>query len=494
MIESSTLDPRLVAKPTDFVIVRRARKMKTIQEAWTDEAREKSIETRARNKKGEEPASAKPVQPTEQEAARIIRDAIDENEGRHDFGDGNRVPARRHTNRFGNDAKGGWVAATANINPDAIIGPNVIVSGKARVYGGTKLLDNVVVTDNAVIGPGSTLSGNAYVGDHAQVRLSNNSKVDTEISGNVRVIGGACIYGARLSGNVVVTDDARISGGVELSGDEHIGGITRLSSNDPGAKALDIYRGGEFFERATFNSEDQNLGRESPEVMVKSQIAKDIGARMSQELSEDEITYAVEQFRIRSIVDKAESNYERIAAGITHLWAESSGDEHPASLAVQQVAKQVFADKVADAADPMAIYKVGGAVNSKTNTIVASHKPAIASYLNSVYNNTQETLKRLGVEEVTLYRGLIDSSRRGDNSGEEEHTDLGNINPLTSFTTNREVALGFAASAGRADQVILKVKVPRDRVFSTSATGIGCYDEDEVVILGGDYDCEVEYL
>ena len=85
-----------------------------------------------------------------------------------DFEDGNGpVPAARHKNP--NGSEGGWVAATAKVDPTAFVGSNARVydtawvSGNARVSGKAWVSGNAWVSDNAHVSGKAWVSGNAHV-------------------------------------------------------------------------------------------------------------------------------------------------------------------------------------------------------------------------------------------------------------------------------------------------------------------------------------------
>lgn len=67
------------------------------------------------------------------------------------------------------------------------------------------------------------------------------------------------------------------------------------------------------------------------------------------------------------------------------------------------------------------------------------------------------------------------------------------LNPLSSWTVNPYAARFFATNNGRdpARGVILRVKVPAELVHSLPFTGLGCLNEGEVVLLGGEYTADV---
>lgn len=102
------------------------------------------------------------------------------------------------------------------------------------------------------------------------------------------------------------------------------------------------------------------------------------------------------------------------------------------------------------------------------------------AFLRSQYDMTQEMLTQAGVPpggKVWLYRGV---------HMPEQNVPIGtqvkveHINPLSSWTWHPRVALDFSSSmeGGR----VFVAAIPRERIIGSSISGIGCFNEAEVVV------------
>lgn len=96
----------------------------------------------------------------------------------------------------------------------------------------------------------------------------------------------------------------------------------------------------------------------------------------------------------------------------------------------------------------------------------------------AIYNKTQQFLKN-GPEYLTLYRGM--GGVQTGKIGRAKEIDL-TTNPLSSWTSDRAIASGFANfhPGGR----VVSIRVHRSRVFSTAFTGPGCLSEKEYIVFG----------
>jgi hypothetical protein len=259
-----------------------------------------------------------------------------------------------------------------------------------------------------------------------------------------------------------VYGDAEVSGNAKVTGDAEVTGTGRSSHNlaGLGAAKLDAHRSSLF-------PESTNTVKERHQ-KIKAKIANDLGKRMS--VAGIDATEAV--LDTFGYVRKSGTLNSQAAAAFVDTWAVTSGDHTPTALAIQARAKQTF--KLKDSANPSKVYGSDLELTNQVKEISQTHGKVIDGYLKASYDNTQETLKNLGIDEITVYRGT------------GEHHDVGNkvkLNPLSSFSTDS----GIAGEFGNA---VIKMKVPRKKIFSTSVTGAGCYDEDEVIVLGGVYNCE----
>lgn len=68
------------------------------------------------------------------------------------------------------------------------------------------------------------------------------------------------------------------------------------------------------------------------------------------------------------------------------------------------------------------------------------------------------------------------------------------LNPISSFSASLPQASKFANAGGAGVQAIAVAEVPRERVFSTFYTGMGCAPEKEFLIIGGDVQASVGYV
>ncbi len=136
------------------------------------------------------------------------------------FGKG-QVPAQRHKNPDGTD--GGWVAATAKVDPTATIGTNAlvseqaIVSGHAQIIGCARVFGNAIVKDQAHVGGQTIIYGNAIIQNHARVSDTAQVGGNAIISDNAWVTACSCVSGDTLVGG------SRILKGVALHGKASIG-------------------------------------------------------------------------------------------------------------------------------------------------------------------------------------------------------------------------------------------------------------------------------
>ena len=102
----------------------------------------------------------------------------------------------------------------------------------------------------------------------------------------------------------------------------------------------------------------------------------------------------------------------------------------------------------------------------------------IKTSLNAMYDNTQEQLAKQGLkpdDEITLFRGV--------------NTDIGNMQPGQSMKYKGNAAESWSLSASTASSfghAVLMSKVKAKNILSTFASGFGCMNEQEVVILGGE--------
>lgn len=117
-------------------------------------------------------------------------------------------------------------------------------------------------------------------------------------------------------------------------------------------------------------------------------------------------------------------------------------------------------------------------------------------YVDATYAITQEKLAGMGIDQVNLFRGVKFGGSRPPVPQELQGLETGgsslsvdvHLNPISSFSTCISTSKAFAGhgSSYYAERAFLyKMRVPRERILCTAATGLGCKKEQEVVVIGG---------
>lgn len=105
------------------------------------------------------------------------------------------------------------------------------------------------------------------------------------------------------------------------------------------------------------------------------------------------------------------------------------------------------------------------------------YKEATKKVVRAMYDYTQDELRKTGITEVKLVRGLFSLDMH------DEDVKLGDVvkiaqNAASSWTSDVGVAQDFG-------DWVLGMTVPAERILTTSRTGLGCLREFEFTVLGG---------
>jgi hypothetical protein len=118
--------------------------------------------------------------------------------------------------------------------------------------------------------------------------------------------------------------------------------------------------------------------------------------------------------------------------------------------------------------------------------------PMSDAIVQAMYERTQAFLREAGIERVRVWRGMGWMSSWADEWPSEapqwartlpvgpEVEVQGVLNPLSSWSADYNVA------SGSFGNIVLAAEVPATRILALPMTGIGCLDELEVVVIGGD--------
>lgn len=213
-----------------------------------------------------------------------------------------------------------------------------------------------------------------------------------------------------------------------------------------------------------------------------------------------------EPYRIADgkLVDNISQYHHQVVDTAIDQWSSSSADTSVRSLEMQAaVAREFGLD------ESRVTGRLATALDDDNNKTYMENPPGgnlpVKSYILSpdesyariealrvvaraMYENTQEKLKGLGVEEVTLWRG----SSRAD--AKEYPVPMGGVplngklvevrgNAAASWSTSMTVAKIFEGERPGMS-VLFQAVVPREAIFSTAVSGLGCLTEKEVVVLG----------
>jgi hypothetical protein len=161
---------------------------------------------------------------------------------------------------------------------------------------------------------------------------------------------------------------------------------------------------------------------------------------------------------------------ERVAKEMD-TWAETSGDSKPEPVAMQYVARDLFApeapvDHLRAVPDPATL-----------------RDPGSRAFLEAEYEATQKFLASKGIKEATVFRGFY-SDNLGDTlpGGDKEVL----LQPMSSWATTPRDSASFAGpNEGDFYGAILVAQIPASRIQSVAVVGRGCLEENEIIVRGG---------
>ena len=280
--------------------------------------------------------------------------------------------------------------------------------------------------------------------------------------------------------------------------------------------------------------------------LAKREVVKGIVAGM-QNITQEEIEIANSSLSLGlSNLPNDFDRQEMLTSFAQHFvdqWANTSNDHERDSLMVQEVVKKVFNLEDAATVDTFENSERVKNIQQTAKKLLEINPPlekALTAFVKAQYANTQAYLASKGITEVVIYRGMnhpelaedlknyrfshfykieergeIVLEERDGVSADDRNSDItGNISdeefekfvpegvvnvsmkmrPLSSFSLERGRANSFRTSDGslgsKDDGVFLATRVPVARIFSTPLTGVGCLDESEFVILGGQLDAK----
>ena len=159
------------------------------------------------------------------------------------------------------------------------------------------------------------------------------------------------------------------------------------------------------------------------------------------------------------------------------LWSNTSADDNPWSLAVQQAVGEEFGLDVDQLRGSRDITTLGMAdeINHNFGT-------SLKVWARAVYDTTQQDLAARGWDIIPVTRGM-----KTNMPFEESWQPIaGDLNPISSFTVTPHTAISFAGNNSSQTKTLFRGWVPASQVWGSSLTGNGAMREQELIILGGE--------
>lgn len=193
---------------------------------------------------------------------------------------------------------------------------------------------------------------------------------------------------------------------------------------------------------------------------------------------------------------------ENVVQRFLDEWAASSSDHNRTSLLLQEAVKSRFGEAFGMTREQQSSTALDWAKDVIKDPEVSA---MMQDVVDGIYDNTQKQLRE---SHYTLFRGAAWMSDKLPPEVKQA-LDVGNVSPdinvnegddgrtamlrqnlqfnsLASFSTDYETAHHFSQSANGDVSAMLGAIVPKNRIFATFATGVGCSNESEFVVLGGD--------
>ena len=180
--------------------------------------------------------------------------------------------------------------------------------------------------------------------------------------------------------------------------------------------------------------------------------------------------------KIRKLVEDATRK-------LRNTWNRTSGDSSNMAVAMQNAANAEFELGAATAHfKPVALEGAAKEFAAKGWT------PALQRFLRVQYELTQETLKKQGIKELFVTRGmtwhktLVPKGVKA--TGKATKASFAH-QPMSSYTTDADQAAAFASGASPASvNAVAGTTAPAERILALGGHGMGAAGESEVVLLG----------
>lgn len=169
---------------------------------------------------------------------------------------------------------------------------------------------------------------------------------------------------------------------------------------------------------------------------------------------------------------------EMVAAAMIDGWGASA--KSAGFMLMQQAAAEKFGVPASNASE-------------KVTSLYQKHKAVLDGVVSAIYDRTQQYLADNDITQLTVYRGMPGGSgvrpwMRDAIANDNLDVKPGEMQmkPLSSFSTSLDMATSFAATGSdySTHGFVYGTTVPAKDVFSLANTGPGCFNENEIVLVG----------
>jgi hypothetical protein len=173
---------------------------------------------------------------------------------------------------------------------------------------------------------------------------------------------------------------------------------------------------------------------------------------------------------------------ESLSSRLVQNWAFTSNDSNLESLAIQDAAEELFG------LGETASWSMDEGLEGAVALDLKNHGDVYKAFLQAQYDATQEFFAEQGIKEFKLYRGF--TSKFKVDTGYADTI----LRPLSAFSTKKTQAEEFALPGGFDYGYLVEMTVPVKDILGIPGLGFGCYEETEVVVLGGKKSAFIEML
>jgi hypothetical protein len=196
-------------------------------------------------------------------------------------------------------------------------------------------------------------------------------------------------------------------------------------------------------------------------------------------LSTTQTAHLLEELGEAEIRKRVQDATRKIVAN----WNSTSGDGSNLAVALQNAANAEF-----ELGAATAHFKAAALEGAAKEFAAKGWDPALRSFLRAQYDVTQETLKKQGIKELFVTRGMTWHKERLPKGIQVTGKPLKQgfaHQPMSSYSIDADMASSFAGAPDPwAVNAVAGTRAPAERILSIGGHGMGGAGESEIVLLG----------